>query len=153
MDYPAARPRDKTYERIHDAVQGVEEKMARAKHGGDQEVVVGLKVPLTPGDIAFLVEDIYRGRSAITSIPTRIVLIRWTAPDYDTLLRIGEGRDEQKSVRLRLSDLVCMTKEEATRHQKEVLLGGKSPEDLYDKDVIDRVRSRIEEASAYEKYR
>jgi hypothetical protein len=120
---------------------------------GQPDAAIGLKVPITPGDIAFLVEEAFRGRSAITGIPTKLVLIRWKKPQQTTLVRIGEGKDEQKSSNLRLRDLVCMTKEEATRHQKEILQGDKGHEDLYSREVIEVVEARQKEVEAYERYR
>jgi hypothetical protein len=141
------------YEGILAYVQASEEKIVRMIEGGRTDVCIGLKVPITPGDIAFLVEEAFRGRSAVSGIPTKLMLIRWKKPQETTLVRIGEGKDEQKSSNLRLRDLVCMTKEEAVRHQKEVLHGDKSLEDLYSREVIELVESRQREAEAYEKYR
>lgn len=141
------------YEAILAFVQASEEKIVRMIEGGRPDICIGLKVPITPGDIAFLVEEAFRGRSAITGIPTKLVLVRWKKPQETTLVRIGEGKDEQKSSNLRLRDLVCMTKEEATRHQKEVLQGDKSLEDLYDREVIELVEARQKEAEAYERHR
>lgn len=59
----------------------------------------------------------------------------------------------QKSSKVRLRDLVCMTREEAAVHEKEVVRGTKSPEDLYDKETVERVEARIKEEIGYEKYR
>ncbi|KAK4239729.1 hypothetical protein C8A03DRAFT_42660 [Achaetomium macrosporum] len=153
MDYQPAKARDKMYEAILAYVQASEEKIVRMIEGGRPDVCIGLKVPITPGDIAFLVEEAFRGRSAITGIPTKLVLIRWQKPQETTLVRIGDGDAEQKSSSLRPRDLVCMTKEEAIRHQKEVLQGDKSLEDLYSREVIELVAARQKEAESYERYR
>jgi hypothetical protein len=153
MDYQPAKARDKMYEAIVAYVQASEEKVVRMFEGGRVDVCIGLKVPITPGDVAFLVEEAFRGRSAVTGIPTKLMLIRWKKPQKTTLVRVGEGNDEQKSANLRLSDLVCLTKEEAVRHQKEVLLGDKSLEDLYSREVIELVEARQKEAEAYERHR
>ncbi|SPQ19087.1 04c0514d-2f45-46ff-93ce-cf0c321dd587 [Thermothielavioides terrestris] len=153
MDYQPAKARDKMYDGILAYVQASEEKIVRMAEAGQPDAAIGLKVPITPGDIAFLVEEAFRGRSAITGIPTKLVLIRWKKPQQTTLVRIGEGKDEQKSSNLRLRDLVCMTKEEATRHQKEILQGDKSQEDLYSREVIEVVEARQKEVEAYERYR
>ncbi|KAH6628284.1 hypothetical protein F5144DRAFT_654463 [Chaetomium tenue] len=153
MDYQPAKARDKMYEAILAYVQASEEKVVRMFEGGRVDVCIGLKVPITPGDVAFLVEEAYRGRSAVTGIPTKLMLIRWKKPQKTTLVRIGEGKDEQKSADLKLRDLVCLTKEEAVRHQKEVLLGDKSLEDLYSQEVIELVEARQKEAEAYERHR
>lgn len=153
LDYAAGKGREKLYDQLLAGVQSTEQKIARAQNPDDPDVAVGLKVPITAGDVAFLAEDIFQGRSAITHIPTRLSLIRWSRPREATLLRLGEGADEQKSAKLRLSDLVCMTKNEAVIHLKEVLLGSKSLEDLYDTETIERVERRLKEAETFEKYR
>ncbi|KAK4153110.1 tRNA threonylcarbamoyladenosine dehydratase 2 [Chaetomidium leptoderma] len=153
MDYQPAKARDKMYEAIVAYVQASEEKIVRMIEGGRTDVCIGLKVPITPGDIAFLVEEAFRGRSAITGIPTKLMLIRWKKPEETTLVRIGEGSTEQRSSNLRLRDLVCLTKEEAVRHQKKVLHGDKTLEDLYSREVIELVEARQQEAEAYERHR
>jgi tRNA threonylcarbamoyladenosine dehydratase len=136
-----------------DHINAVEGKIARWQHPEDPMIAVGLKVPFTTSDMAFLLEEINRGRSAVTGIPTRPSLIRWKAPKKDNILRIGEGDDQQRSALLKLSDLACMTKEEATRHLNEVILGGKNQKDLYDQETIERIESRMAEAAEYEKAR
>lgn len=153
MDYQPAKARDKMYDGILAHIQASEEKIVRMMEGTRPDVGLGLKVPITQGDIAFLVEEVFRGRSVVTGIPTKLVLLRWMRPEGTTLVRIGEGNAEQKSSNLRLRDLVCMTKEEATRHQKEILQGNKSLEDLYSPEVIELVEARRKEAEAYERHR
>ena len=154
-DYVSGKGREKLYDQVLAAIQGVEERIVRRRDPGNPEAAKGLKLPLTPGDIAFLLEDIYRGKSAVTGVPTRPTLIRWRLPAADTMLRIdaGRGKGEQKSARLRLSELVCMTRDEALRHQNEILLGTKTPEDLYDDEVRGRVEARLAEARQWEAYR
>ncbi|KAH7037282.1 ubiquitin-protein ligase molybdopterin-converting factor [Microdochium trichocladiopsis] len=152
-DYATAKGRDKLYDGLLAAVQGGEERMLRHLTNGDASVTLGLKVPITPADMAFLAEDIYKARSAITGLPTRLTLIRWKKPTGTTLIRIGEGADEQKSSNLKLGDLVCMTKEEATRHDKLILRGDQTHEDLYDSATISKVEALMNEAASYEKYR
>lgn len=61
--------------------------------------------------------------------------------------------DGQKSSKVQIRDLVCMTREEAAVHEKEVVRGSKNPEDLYDKETLDRVEARIQEETGFEKYR
>ena len=128
--------------------------MARQTDGSnDPDVARGPKVPLTSGDVAFLAEDLWRGRSAVTGIATRLVLVRWFKPSEKTMIRIGEGAEEQKSSNVRLRDLVVMTKEEATRHEKMVLRGTTKLEDLYDQETISKIEARLGEAVEYEKLR
>ena len=152
-DYAQIKGRDKMYDGILAAVQGSEEKILRRMTGGDVAITVGLKTPLTVADLAFLVEDIYKARSVVTGLPTRLTLMRWRRPVESTLIRIGEGANEQKSSNLRLSDLVCMTKEEAARHDKEILRSEKSHEEVYDQATIEKVEKLLGEIEMYEKYR
>lgn len=86
-------------------------------------------------------------------MPTKLVLVRWRQPAGSVLRRIGEGAEEQKSAEIRLRDIVCMTKEEATRHYERVLKGGEALEDVYDGEVVATVEERLAEAAAEEKYR
>lgn len=116
-------------------------------------MAIGLRIPLSVADVAFLIEEMYRGRSAISSLPTSLFLIRWRKPEGSILQSSGKGEDQQKWTSLRMSDLVCMTKKEAKVHEQEVLREGKAPEDLYDAETVKRVESRIEEIVEYEKYR
>ncbi|UKZ81895.1 hypothetical protein TrVFT333_009671 [Trichoderma virens FT-333] len=83
-----------------------------------------------------MTEELYRGRSIISGIPTKLVLIRWKKPETCSMTVIGEGKDEQKCSTIRLRDLVCMTKEEATRHEKEIFKADKSLTGLYDEETI-----------------
>ncbi|KAK3383431.1 hypothetical protein B0T24DRAFT_604979 [Lasiosphaeria ovina] len=154
LDYVPGKARDKMYDGILAFVQSVEESLVREHHGRASNLSVGLKVPLTHGDIAFLVEEVYHGRSVVTGIPTKLVLVRWQKPPRgSTLVRIAAGDAEQRSSDVRLRDLVVMTKDEATRHQKEVLQGDKSPWELYDAAVVAKVEARQKEVEPYEHYR
>lgn len=152
-DYVPAKGREKMYEGLLAAVQGGEERVLRHMTGGDPNITLGLKVPITSGDMAFLVEEIFKGRSAITGLTTRLTLVRWRKPTKSILVKIGEGSSEQKSSNVKLHDLVCMTKEEGTRHDKEVLRGDKKPEDLYDVATIEKVEALLKDTAKYEKYR
>lgn len=132
---------------------------------------VGLRVPLTANDVAFLVEEIYRGRSAVSGLPTRTTLVRWQLPEraegadlVESLLdRVHpaaqdlEGdmplQAEQKTAKLHLGGLVCMTREEASRHQDLVLFKGQPLSSLYDEATLERIAAKRHEAAEYEKYR
>ncbi|KAI5867478.1 ubiquitin-protein ligase molybdopterin-converting factor [Durotheca rogersii] len=152
-DYVPAKGREKMYEGLLAAVQGSEERLVRHATGGDPAVTLGLKIPLTAADTAFLVEEVFKGRSAVTALPTRLTLLRWRRPASSILVRVGEGAHEQKSTSLRLADLVCLTKEEAVRHDQEVLRGDKTPEDLYDEATVKKVEALLRDSARYEKYR
>lgn len=153
INYPALKTRDKLYEGALSYLQGIEEKLVRASEATDPNANVGLKLPISAGDVTYLIEELYRGRSVVSGVPTKLVLVRWRQPEGSVLRRIGTGSDEQKSVVIRLRDIVCMTKEEATRHYERVLKGGQQLEDVYDKEVIARVEERSVEAAEAEKHR
>ncbi|ROT35398.1 ubiquitin-protein ligase molybdopterin-converting factor [Sodiomyces alkalinus F11] len=155
LDNSVNKNRDKMYDGILGLVQASEERLVRYSEGtsADLDVARGLRLPLTPGDVAFLVEELYKGRSAITGVPTRLSLVRWRKPEGTPLIRIGEGLEEQKSSNVRLGDLVCMTKDEASRHEKTILMGVGRIEDLYDEQTISKVEERIKEAQESERYR
>ena len=149
LDYVPAKGREKMYEGMLNFTQGTEEALARLWTPG----IIGVKTPITPNDVGFIAEEIYRGRSAITGLTTRLVVVRWEKPTQDPIIKIGEGKDVQKSSNLKLGDLVCMTKEEGVRHEKEILKGNKTLEDLYDSETLTRVASAREEAAKYEHLR
>jgi hypothetical protein len=109
-----------------------------------------LKLGVTAADVGYLVEEVYRGKSVLSGVSTRLALVRWRKP-VGSIIELGvEG---QKSSKVQLWELVCMTKEEATRHEKEVLKGGKQPEGLYDRETVALVESRIQEEIGYERFR
>ena len=139
--------REKMYENILSTLQGMEERLARREIGD----AFGLKIPVTKDDIGYLVEEVYRGKSIVSGLPTRLTLVRWKAPDGG--FKIEENWEGQKSVKLSLNELVCMTKEEAALHEKEILKGGKTPESVYGEDVARLVERRREEERHYRQYR
>jgi len=145
-DYLTSRGREKLYEGIHGTLQAYEVKLAKAA-GKDP---LGLRIPLTVDDVGYVVEEVFGGKSVISGLPTRIALIRWRKPGKDF---IEEKYPDQKSSILKFTDLVCMTKSEAEKHLKDVLVGDVAPEDMYSKDVVDLVERRLIEEAKYEKYR
>ncbi|RDA95270.1 hypothetical protein CP533_3474 [Ophiocordyceps camponoti-saundersi (nom. inval.)] len=146
-NYIAAKGRDKMYEGILAYVQGFEERLARLF----EPETTGLRTPLTVGDVAFLSEELFQARSIVSRIPSKLVLIRWRRPKTTNMSVIGEGSNMQRFSTLRLCDLVCMTKEEAVRHEKEVMKAGRAIEELYDEETIARVEARLSQAAAYER--
>jgi tRNA A37 threonylcarbamoyladenosine dehydratase len=145
-EYMGSKLRSKMYDGIHLALQSQEERLAR--HMGVD--AIGLRVPFTADDSGYVVEEIYRGRSVVSGLAARLVLTRWRKPAPNTFEEKIPG---QKASRLNPGDLVCMTKEESVQHEKLVLKGDKTPEDLYDQHVLDLVKGRMEEEAMYEKYR
>lgn len=143
----AGKVREKLYDNILSSLQALEERLVK-REGDDDH---GLKLPITKDDIGYLVEEVYRGRSVISKIPTRLTLVRWETPKGGFKVEVGAGG--QKTVRLSLDELVCMTKEEAAAHEREILKGGKSPEVMYNEDVVQLVERRREEERYYQQYR
>jgi len=147
QDYLPSKSRDKMYDGILGALQGAEERLARALFAQDTQ---GLKIPLTQSDVGYLVEEVYNGRSIISGLSTRLVLCRWKKPGNNF---VNERTEGQRASTLQMEDLVCMTKEEATKHEKEVLKGGKGLQEMYDKDTIERVERRMAEEERFERFR
>ena len=143
----AGKARDKLYDSILSSLQGLEERLVK-EEGEDGQ---GLRLPITKDDIGYLVEEDYRGRSVVSNIPTRLTLVRWKQPESG--FKLEGSVDGQKTVRLDLEELVCMTKEEASLHVSEVLIGGNSPERMYSKEVLQLVERRREEERHYHRYR
>lgn len=146
-EYLPSKSRDKMYDGILGALQGAEERLARALQLDDAQ---GLKLPLTQDDVGYLVEEVYNGRSVISGLSTRLVLSRWRKPVGDF---VDTKTPEQKSSILKMGDLVLMTKEEAAKHEKEVLKGTKGLEDLYDEETIKKVDQRLKDEEKYERFR
>lgn len=143
----AGKNRDKMYETILSTIQGQEERLVRST-GADAH---GLKIPLTKDDIGYLIEEVYRGKSVVSGVPTRLTLVRWKVPEKG--FRPDEDWEGQQHALLEPSELVCMTKEEAQAHEKLVLLGGRAHEGLYTSEVIRLVERRREEEALYSRYR
>lgn len=139
----AGKGREKVYNNVLGNLQSLEERLV--SHEG-----LGLKIPVTKDDVGYLIEEVYRGKSVVSNVPTRLALVRWRVPEDGFKMEIRGG---QKSVKLSLNDLVCMTKDEAAAHEKEVLKGGRTPEDFYSTAVLQFVERRREEERRYHEYR
>ncbi len=151
MDYRLGdRGREKMYDAILSTLQGLEERLVRSTNGQD---AAGLRIPISRDDVAYLVEEVFRGKSAISGLANRLALIRWRRPASGFQSDPEYEKEGQKMIRLPLIDLVLMTKEEASRHEKLVLKGEASAESIYEPDVIAQVRKRHDEETAYQRYR
>lgn len=104
---------------------------------GAQQTRLGLEqqVPISFRDVEYLIEEVFRGKLPLLGYSTRLALSRW---------RPGP---------ITLQNLVVMTKEEQRRHEQEVLLGGKSVEEVYSKEVLDLVERRFREERYYDQFR
>jgi len=151
MDYRLGdRGRDKMYEGMLSALHGMEERLVRSVGGLD---AIGLRLPLGRDDVGYLVEEVFRGKSVVSGLTNRLALVRWRRPASGFTVDTTYEKEGQKMIQLRLTDLVLMTKEEAHRHEKEVLRGGIEPEHFYDNDVLSMVRRRHDDEQAYDRYR
>ncbi|KAL5114567.1 hypothetical protein ACEQ8H_007536 [Pleosporales sp. CAS-2024a] len=145
-DYLPSKSRDKMYDGILGALQGAEERLAKALFIHDSQ---GLKMPITQSDVGYLVEEVYNGRSIISGLSTRLQLSRWTKPVANF---VDESTPGQKASTVKMNQLVLMTKEEAAKHEKEVLKGEKRLEDVYEKEIIARIERRLKEEERYARF-
>ncbi|CEJ60218.1 Putative ThiF domain protein [Penicillium brasilianum] len=149
IDYnTAGKGREKLYDTILAALTGFMEKQIRQVGGQDP---VGLRLPISKDDIQYMVEEIFRGKSVVTGLPNRLTLIPWEVPSQGFEMDLTWEKDGQKLFRLDAAELVCMTKDEATRHEREVLRGGKKVEEVYDETVLKRVSLRKKETEEWKK--
>jgi tRNA threonylcarbamoyladenosine dehydratase len=148
MEYRVGeRGRDKMYEGILSGLQGLMERLVRHE-GGDS---IGLRIPVSKDDVSYLVEEVFRGKSVVSGMSTRLALVPWSASEsFSSLVKVEEG---QKHIKLKITDLVLMTKEEAKKHEKDVLNATVSPEQIYEAGVVAMVKRRQDEEKHFEKYR
>ncbi len=85
----ANKKRDATYNRMHRDLSNREQLIEGESH----------VMPLKVGDIGYIFEEIWQGRSALSGELERLLLVRW-----DT------------SKRAEFGNVVCMTKMEAKKH-------------------------------------
>lgn len=137
-EYLPNKLREKMYEGIMGQLQGFEEKVAR--HQGLDPI--GLRLPITSDDVGYLVEEVFHGRSAVSGLAARLALVRWRRPEGAW---IDTNTPGQKSDVLKLEDLVCMTKDEATKHEQLVMKEGKDPGEIYAPAVVELIEKRLEE--------
>ena len=151
MDYRIGdRGREKMYDAILSTLQGLEGRLVRSTNGQD---AVGLRIPVSREDVAYLVEEVFRGKSVVSGLGNRLALIRWRRPTDGFKVDPKYETEGQKMIKLPLTDLVLMTKEEASKHEKLVLKGDASHESLYDASVLAQVKRRHDEEKAYKKYK
>ncbi|RMZ76313.1 hypothetical protein DV738_g4990, partial [Chaetothyriales sp. CBS 135597] len=150
------RGREKMYDGMLASLQGLMERLVKKDAAGG-EPVVGLRVPVSRDDVAYLVEEVFRGKSVVSGLPTRLALVPWLRPPGGFAANVKVLAEKQKHIVLKTTDLVLMTKEEAQVHEKEILTvadnGGKQPSDYYDETVLALVKRRLDEERLYDKYR
>ena len=141
-EYLQSKARVKMYDGILAQSQGLEERVAR-HHGLNP---IGLRIPVTADDVGYLVEEVYRGRSVVSGLSSRLALTRWTKPKADWIDTATPG---QKADKLTLDQLVCMTKDEVAKHERTVLKEGQQPDEVYSQQVVELVHRRMEEERAF----
>ncbi|KAJ2746205.1 hypothetical protein GGI20_001560 [Coemansia sp. BCRC 34301] len=92
----------------------------------------GPRMQMRPNDCGYMLEEIWRGRSAVSGSTERLALTRWR-------------RDQPMAT----YNCVCMTKPEADRHDK--LTG--SLEDHYPAETLEYIEQRLAEESQFSKWR
>lgn len=141
-DYSPSKAREKMYDGILAQLQGLEERVAK-HHGYDP---VGLRIPVTADDVGYLIEEVFRGRSVISGLASRLALTRWRKPEGQWIDLSTPG---QKADKMQLDELVCVTKDEMLKHEQMVLREGKAPELVYDDSVVKTVELRRAEERRY----
>jgi tRNA A37 threonylcarbamoyladenosine dehydratase len=142
MEYSQGKNRTKLYEDIQARLAGQESRL--------RGNIIGLRLALTEADIGYVVEEVFKGRSVVSGIPTRLMLTRWEPLPF---CHKEDGFWAENDHRLGIDDVVLMTKEEAKKHEQEVLICRKSPEDVWGNEVVEKVRQRRNEEASYAKYR
>jgi tRNA threonylcarbamoyladenosine dehydratase len=79
--------------------------------------------PFSVDDVAYIVEEVFRGRSVLE-------------PFHTTRLNIFKWRSESG---FSWGNVVCMTKAEGAEHEKRILKGNERVEDVYGPAVVSRV--------------
>lgn len=149
LDYRIGeRGRDKMVSGMLSGLQGLVARLVKQDGGSN----LGLRLPISKEDISYLVDEVFRGKSVVSRLSTRLAMVPWRRPDGGFSARV-ENEHGQIKLNLKLDEVVLMTKEETYRHEKEVLTEGKDPETVYPQHVLDTVKRRQEEERQYEKYR
>jgi tRNA threonylcarbamoyladenosine dehydratase len=150
IDYSLAAKNNKLIDNVSTQLQVTIERLVRAE---EHKLIDGLRIPLSKEEVAFVVDEIWRGRSVVSGMPTRLALVPWLRPAQGFKLDPQWEREGQRFIGLDWRNLVCMTKEEAVRHEREVLLGGRAVDELYDEKVLQLIAARLKEAEIYERFR
>lgn len=125
-EYVEGKNRIKVYDGILQSLAG---QQARIGHL-DQRTPVALK------DVAYIVEEVFRGKSVVSTFSSRLTLSRW-----------------DPAQELSFQNIVVMTKDEQKAHEERVLKGGELLGDVYDAAVLDRVRTRFAQEKYYSTFR
>lgn len=94
------------------------------------------RVPVALSDIGYIVEEVFRGKSPISSYSTRLTLSKW---------------DPNQPVSLQ--NVVVLTKDEQKVHEDRILNGNDKLEDVYTEEELARVQQKFDEEKYYSKFR
>ncbi|CAI4637087.1 CRB_1a_G0034970.mRNA.1.CDS.1 [Saccharomyces cerevisiae] len=94
------------------------------------------RIPLALKDVSYLVEEVFKGKSPISGISTRLTLTKW---------------DPSKPISLQ--NVVVLTKNEQKVHEDRVLKSKESLQDVYDAKVLKLVSQRFREEAYYSQFR
>ena len=94
------------------------------------------RIPLALKDVSYLVEEVFKGKSPISGISTRLTLTKW---------------DPSKPISLQ--NVVVLIKNEQKVHEDRVLKGKESLQDVYDAKVLKLVSQRFREEAYYSQFR
>lgn len=144
------RGSEKMYASMLSSLQAMEGKLVKSVTGA---IPLGLRIPVSIEDVAYVVEEVFRGKSVVSGLTTRLALVRWEKPTDGYRVESNWQKEGQIFVKLELGDLVCLTKDEAQRHERDILRGDKSPEDVYEPEVLRLVSKRRQEEVAFKKFR
>jgi hypothetical protein len=139
-EYSKGKNRARLYEGMIAQLAGQESRL-RGK-------LPGVRVMLNENDVGYIVEEVFKGKSVVSGLFTRLVLTRW-----EPLPARGDGFWGEHDHMLTIEGVVLMTKEEAQKHEKEVLNGGKPAEMVWGPEVVQVVEARRNEESHYAQYR
>lgn len=154
VEYPPAKDRHKLYEEMLTKLVGLESRL--------RGNLPGVRIALDEADVGYVLEEVFRGKSVVSGVTTRLLLVRW-----EPLPEKGKGKGKEgegeggegdswwgdAEHRIGVQGVVVMTKEEAKRHEMEVLKGRRDPVDVWGKEIVELVRVRREEERFWAKYR
>ncbi|KAH9822173.1 hypothetical protein DFH28DRAFT_1078497 [Melampsora americana] len=112
--------RTKLYKRLYNELLSRETRLSESN-----------RIPFSIEEIGYIFEEIYRGKSIVSPnflISSTLTLIKWDFK-FD----------------LNWQNCVVMDRSEAELHEKEVLIGQKDPEEVWDSETVKLVKERFEE--------
>ncbi|KAK9894842.1 ubiquitin-protein ligase molybdopterin-converting factor [Cystobasidium minutum MCA 4210] len=124
----AVKNRHKIYRRLHNDLAAREERLTGIN-----------KIPFSEEEFGFIFEELHRGRSVIAptfAVPARPSASRW-----------------RKDEPVTWENIVIFDKDEAMKHEKEVLLGGKKPEEVWNEETVRLVERRRQLAKDTQDFR